>query len=106
MTLAKNIEFELVKGKSKRGFASMDKEKQRKISSKGGKSAHVKGTAHEWTTEEARLAGQKGGLKVSRNREHMERIGKLGGVSRWKKERNGRNIEVSLTGQSKNDNQS
>lgn len=46
----------------KRGFASMDKEKQREIASKGGKSAHAKGTAHQYTKEEARIAGRKGGL--------------------------------------------
>ena len=44
-----------------RGFASMDKAKQRDIASKGGKAAHAKGTAHEWTREEARDAGRKGG---------------------------------------------
>jgi uncharacterized protein len=50
-----------------RGFASMDRTKQRAIASKGGRAAHAKGTAHEWTTEEAREAGRKGG-KVSRRR--------------------------------------
>lgn len=48
-----------------RGFASMDRNKQRAIASKGGKSAHAKGTAHEWTTEEARAAGRKGGAAAS-----------------------------------------
>lgn len=47
--------------KSSRGFASMDKNKQRLIASKGGKTAHRKGTAHKWTTQEARAAGRKGG---------------------------------------------
>lgn len=46
---------------SKRGFASMDGDKQRQIASKGGKAAHAKGTAHEWTSDEARAAGRKGG---------------------------------------------
>ena len=46
---------------SKRGFASMDGDKQRLIASKGGKAAHAKGTAHEWSSEEARAAGRKGG---------------------------------------------
>lgn len=50
-------------GKEKRGFASMDEEKQREIASKGGKAAHEKGTAHEFTSEEARVAGKKGGEK-------------------------------------------
>jgi general stress protein YciG len=44
-----------------RGFASMDKAKQRQIASKGGKAAHQKGTAHKWTSDEARIAGQLGG---------------------------------------------
>ena len=52
-------------GKSERGFASMDDEKQREIASKGGRAAHEKGTAHEWTADEARSAGRKGG-QVSR----------------------------------------
>jgi general stress protein YciG len=46
---------------SKRGFGSMDSEKQRQIASKGGQAAHAKGSAHEFTREEARLAGSKGG---------------------------------------------
>ena len=45
-----------------RGFASMDRNKQREIASKGGKAAHQKRTAHEWTSEEAREAGRKGGV--------------------------------------------
>jgi general stress protein YciG len=45
-----------------RGFASMDPEKRKAISSKGGKAAHAAGTAHEFTSEEARVAGRKGGL--------------------------------------------
>ncbi len=44
-----------------RGFASMDRERQREIARKGGKAAHQKGTAHEWTSTEARVAGSKGG---------------------------------------------
>src|SRR5262249_14260954 len=47
--------------KSRRGFAGMDRQKQREIASKGGKAAHAKGTAHEFTPEEAREAGRKGG---------------------------------------------
>ncbi len=45
----------------RRGFASMDKNKQREIASKGGKAAHESGHAHEFTSEEAREAGRKGG---------------------------------------------
>lgn len=48
--------------KGDRGFASMDPTKQREIASKGGKAAHRKGTGHEWTTEEAKAAGRKGGI--------------------------------------------
>lgn len=48
-------------GKSERGFAAMDEEKQREIARKGGKAAHEKGTAHTFTSEEAREAGRKGG---------------------------------------------
>ena len=44
-----------------RGFAAMDKNKQRVIASKGGIAAHKKGTAHIWTSEEARNAGKLGG---------------------------------------------
>jgi uncharacterized protein len=69
-------------GKSKRGFASMDPGRQRDIASKGGKAAHAKGTAHEWTADEARRAGRKGGEVVSRDRAHMEAIGRAGGEAR------------------------
>ncbi|AFY45329.1 KGG domain-containing protein [Nostoc sp. PCC 7107] len=64
---------------SKRGFASMDEDKQREIASKGGHAAHEKGTAHEFTSEEAREAGRKGGETVSQDREHMAEIGREGG---------------------------
>jgi len=58
--------------KEDRGFASMDRAKQREIASKGGKAAHQKGTAHEWTSEEARDAGRKGGIAShQRRREQM-----------------------------------
>lgn len=53
--------------KSLRGFAAMDPAKQREIASRGGKAAHLKGTAHEFTPEEARVAGSKGG-RASRRR--------------------------------------
>jgi general stress protein YciG len=69
-------------GKSKRGFASMDPARQRDIASKGGKAAHAKGKAHEWTADEARRAGRKGGEVVSRDRAHMEAIGRAGGEAR------------------------
>ena len=62
--------------KEDRGFASMDRAKQREIASKGGKAAHQKGTAHEWTSEEARDAGRKGGIASHRRR--REQMGQAG----------------------------
>src|SRR5207253_3943165 len=79
---------------SKRGFASMDASKQREIASKGGRAAHAKGTAHEFTSDEARVAGRKGGEAVSRDRAHMSAIGREGGHSR------GRTRQEPLTGAS------
>ncbi len=55
-----------------RGFASMDKTKQREIASRGGKIAHLKGVAHEWTSEEAREAGRKGGIASKQRRAATE----------------------------------
>ena len=54
--------------KEDRGFASMDRSKQREIARKGGKAAHMKGTAHEWTSEEARHAGRKRGMASHKRR--------------------------------------
>ena len=53
-----------------RGFASMDRNKQREIASKGGKAAHQKGSAHQWTSDEARDAGRKGGLAGHKKPRH------------------------------------
>jgi len=64
--------------KEDRGFASMDRNKQREIASKGGKAAHQKGTAHEWTSEEAREAGRKGGM-ASHRRKQEQQGGEMGG---------------------------
>ena len=87
-------------GKSKRGFASMDANRQREIASKGGRAAHAKGTAHEWTSDEARVAGRKGGEVVSRDRAHMAAIGREGGESRGARNRRrqttGRGSEVGI----------
>ena len=58
--------------KEDRGFASMDRTKQREIASKGGKAAHQKGTAHEWTSEEAREAGRKGGMASHRRKQQQQ----------------------------------
>ena len=86
-------------GKSKRGFASMDANRQKEIASKGGRAAHAKGTAHEWTSDEARVAGRKGGEVVSRDRAHMAAIGREGGESRGARNRgrqsSGRGSETS-----------
>ncbi len=68
-------------GRERRGFAAMSREKQREIARRGGRAAHQKGTAHEFNADEARAAGRKGGVAVSRNREHMSRIGRAGGLS-------------------------
>lgn len=70
------------RSRSNRGFASMDRDKQKEIASKGGRAAHAKGTAHEFDSGEAREAGRKGGVAVSRNREHMAAIGRRGGEAR------------------------
>jgi general stress protein YciG len=58
--------------KEDRGFASMDRAKQREIASKGGKAAHEQGGAHEWTSEEAREAGRKGGMASHRRRRERQ----------------------------------
>jgi general stress protein YciG len=65
--------------KKARGFAAMDAKRQREIASQGGKAAHQSGNAHEFTADEARAAGRKGGQTVSQNREHMAMIGRAGG---------------------------
>ena len=57
--------------KEDRGFASMDRGKQREIASKGGKAAHQKGSAHEWTSDEAREAGRKGGMASHRRKQEQ-----------------------------------
>jgi len=72
-----------------RGFASMAAEKQREIARKGGRAAHEKGKAHEFTTDEARRAGRKGGEKVSVDRSHMAEIGRRGGRSSASRRRSG-----------------
>ena len=78
-------------GRSNRGFASMDRERQREIASKGGRAAHRKGTAHQWSADEAREAGRKGGTSVSRDREHMAAIGREGGASAHRRTRSNGN---------------
>ena len=60
-------------GTSNRGFASMDPQRQREIASEGGRAAHERGTAHEFTSEEAREAGRKGGQARAENRSARQR---------------------------------
>ena len=72
-----------------RGFASMDAHRQKEIARKGGRAAHEKGKAHEFTPDEARAAGRKGGEKVSLNRKHMAEIGRRGGRSSAQRRRPG-----------------
>lgn len=55
-------------GKSERGFAAMNPERQREIAREGGRAAHQSGNAHEFTSEEAREAGRKGGQASSKHR--------------------------------------
>lgn len=73
------------KKKTGRGFAGMDPDQRRKIASQGGKAAHEQGKAHVWTSEEAKEAGRIGGQKVSKNRDHMSKIGRAGGEASRKK---------------------
>ena len=85
--------------KSARGFASMDQGKQKEIASKGGRAAHAKGTAHEFDSNEARAAGRKGGMAVSRNREHMAAIGRRGGEARGQRARQAASTSVGVGSQ-------
>ena len=55
-------------GIKRRGFASMNSQRRKEVASKGGKTSHERGTAHEFTPEEARMAGKKGGRKSSSKR--------------------------------------
>jgi len=67
--------------RSKRGFAAMGAQKQQEIARRGGQEAHKKGTAHEFTSDEARIAGHRGGSVLSRDRQYMSKIGRKGGHS-------------------------
>jgi general stress protein YciG len=72
-------------GRSLRGFASMDKEKQRAIASKGGRAAHEKGTAHEFNSNEASMAAKKGherGTAHEFTPEEARVAGRKGGLAR------------------------
>jgi hypothetical protein len=65
-------------GIESRGFASMSKAKQRKIARLGGRTAHAQGVAHQWTQDEARLAGQKGGFASAESRRRLRQDGRSG----------------------------
>jgi general stress protein YciG len=67
-----------------RGFAAMEPEKHREIARLGGLAAQATGRAHQFSSEEGRLAGKKGGNAVSADREHMSKIGTRGGQRRAK----------------------
>jgi uncharacterized protein len=68
--------------KQKRGLALLSVERRREIASAGGKTAHRIGRAHEFSSEEGRRAGRKGGLSVSRDRDYMRSLGKKGGQAK------------------------
>lgn len=67
----------------KRGFAAISPDQHKAICSKGGKTAHEKGTAHEFTSEQAKDAGAKGGdtIFATRGRDYMREIGRKGGLA-------------------------
>jgi uncharacterized protein len=67
---------------SGRGFGDMPPDKQKAIASSGGKAAHLQGRAHEFSTDEAVVAGRKGGAATSADRAHMAEIGRKGGLAR------------------------
>lgn len=68
--------------KSKRGLASASLADRQRVASMGGKAAHKAGTAHKFNSEEARIAGKKGGMAISQNKDHMSEIGRKGGKSK------------------------
>jgi general stress protein YciG len=63
------------KPKRRRGFAAMDPRLVSELATRGGRAAHRAGTAHEFTSEEARIAGRKGGMAT-----HAKRRAKMGGT--------------------------
>jgi uncharacterized protein len=75
----------------------MDRAKQREIASKGGKAAHQKGTAHEWTSEEARDAGRKGGIAShQRRREQSGGQSAESGVAMERGESGGASVDSAM----------
>lgn len=83
---------------SRRGFASMDPERRRQIASKGGRIAHSRGTAHKFTSTEAKEAGRKGGQVVSQDRAHMSMIGREGVKARRAKSQRLRESGIPTSG--------
>jgi general stress protein YciG len=65
--------------KRRRGVVALDAATRKENARRAGQMAHAKGTAHEFTSAEARAAGRKGGTALSRNRAHMAEIGRKGG---------------------------
>lgn len=59
--------------KANRGFGALSPEQKRKISSMGGKAAHASGKAHEWTHEQAKIAGRKGGQAMRKKAQEADR---------------------------------
>ena len=62
-----------VGAKSRRGFAAMSPETQRRIASEGGKASHASGRGHRFSADEARDAGRKGGLVSRRGKKEVEK---------------------------------
>ena len=71
--------------KCSRGFARMPADQQRQAAQRGGRAAHASGTAHEFTSEEARAAGRKGGASTSQDKAHMAEIGRKGGSEKGRR---------------------
>ena len=63
----------------RRGFAAMDRDRVKEIASKGGKAAHAAGTAHQFSSDEARNAGRKGGMAPHARRGGVRRLPSEGG---------------------------
>src|ERR1700677_2834879 len=90
-------------GRSDRGFAAMDREKQRQIASMGGKAAHARGTAHEFTSIEAAAAGSKGGKAAHEkgtahefSRQEASAAGRKGGQASGARNKSSRPLARSL----------
>ena len=73
----------------------MAPERHRALASRGGKTAHARHRAHEFSTEEARRAGQRGGAQISKNREHMAAIGRKGGLAKRSRPATAQTLQAS-----------